>query len=67
MPVNDWIRARWKSRRIITDNGSPGMFCAVWGEFSHTYVIQLVRTPKSAPYQNGLFGRADRSQNAGNR
>lgn len=58
---------QWGPRRIIMDNGSPGMFGAEWGELRHTYVIQLVHAPKSAPYQNGLVGRSAMSLKAGTR
>ena len=62
--LNDRIRQLGKPRRIIMDNGPPGMFGTDWGEFSHTYAIQLVHAPKSAPYQNGLAERVARSLNA---
>ena len=63
--LNDWIRTLGKPRRIIMDNGPPGMFGTEWGDFSHTYVIQLVNAPKSSPHQNGLTERVVRPLNAG--
>ena len=63
--LNDWIRTLGKPRRIIMDNGSPGMFGTEWNDFSHTYVIQLINAPKSAPHQNGLTERVVRSLKAG--
>ena len=59
--INDWARTLGKPRRIIMDNGSPGMFGTEWGEISHTYATQLVHAPKSASYQNGLSERVVRS------
>ena len=59
--VNDWIRALGKPRRPIMDHGPPGMFGGEWGDFPHTYAIQLVHAPQGAPYQNGLCERVDRS------
>ena len=45
------------------DHLSPGMFGGEWGDFSHTYAIQLVHAPQGAPYQNGLCERVVRSLN----
>ena len=59
--VSDWIRPLGKPRRIISDNGPPGMTGIEWGEFPHAFCIQLVRAPKETPQQNGLAERVVRS------
>ena len=59
--LNDWIRPIGKPRRIICDNGPPGMTGAEWGDLSHIYCIQIAHAPKTAPQQNGLAERAVRS------
>ena len=41
------------------------MFGTGWGQFSHAYVIQLVRAPRTASYQNCLAERVARPLNAG--
>ena len=59
--LNDWIRPLGKPRRIIADQGSPGMTRVEWDDLSHTYCIQLVYAPSQAPQQNGLVERVARS------
>lgn len=63
--VNDWIRQLGKPRRIIMDNGSPGMFGTDWNDFSRSYAIQLVHAPRQTPYQNCLAERAVQSLKSG--
>ena len=59
--LNDWIRHLGKPRRIICDNGPPGMTGVEWGDFARIYCIQISHAPKQAPQQNGLAERAARS------
>ena len=59
--MNDLIRPLGKPRRIIPDNGPPGMRGQEWGDLSHAFCIQLAHAPKETPNRNGLVERAVRS------
>ena len=58
--LDDWVRTLGKPRRVIMDNGPPGMFGTKWNDFSHTDVVQLIHAQNSAPHQNGLVERVVR-------
>ena len=60
-PLGDRIRPIGQPLRIIDDREFPGMTGVEWGALPHTYRIQLVHAPKSAPLQNGLVARAVRT------
>ena len=59
--MNDWVRPLGKPRRIISDNGPPGVKGKEWRDLPHASCIQLARALKETPQQNGLVEKAVRS------
>ena len=62
--MNDWVKHFGKPKRIILDQGSPGMFGGEWETLSHIFGWQYIRAPVKAAHQNGLAERSVRSLKA---
>ena len=59
--LNGWVRPMGKPRRILMDNGGPGLRSTIWTDASDTSGWQIVTTPPLAQSQNGIAERAVRS------
>ena len=62
--TNDWAEHFGKPKRIILDQGGPGLDGGEWGELSHVFGWQYNCAPVRTPRQNGLAGRTARSLKA---
>ena len=59
--LNDCVRPLGKPRRILMDNGCPGLKNHLWAEASHVFGWKLAQAPPQTHSQNGLAERAVRS------
>ena len=62
--MNDWVKHFGKPKRIILDQGGPGLDGKEWEELSHIFGWQYIRAPVRTPHQNGLAERTVRSLKA---
>ena len=60
----DWAQRSGKPKRIILDQGGPGMGGRGWGDLSRIFGWRYIRAPTRAPHQNGLAERPVRSLKA---
>ena len=62
--LRDWVMPFGKPKRIILDQGGPGLTGTEWGKLSHVFGWQFIKAPTRASYQNGLAERSVRSLKA---
>ena len=62
--LRDWVIPFGKPKRIILDQGWPGLTGTEWGKLSHVFGWQFIKAPTRASYQNGLAERSVRSLKA---
>ena len=62
--MNDWVKHFGKPKRIILDQGGPGLDGKEWKELSHIFGWQYICAPVRTPHQNGLAERTVRSLKA---
>ena len=62
--VNDWVKRFGKQKRIILDQGGPGLDGREWEQLSRIFGWQYIRAPVRTPNRNGLAERTVRSLKA---
>ena len=62
--LRDWVMPFGKPKRIILDQGGPGLTGTEWDKMSHVFGWQFIKAPTRASYQNGLAERSVRSLKA---